>query len=215
MSNVSGKRSKIPGDVEDLIIELALKGWSAGQIHEALERDPNTAGRAPSRRTIERKVKEHRSDDSSGTWSLVTTTPDDAALILPVLAAIIRGTKGKVTTLTNAEAKEIVTILTACPSIDPLRAFLYARLYLARAKNNASTVDIDAYLAFMPWVDDAKHQAWAAACKAGWIQSPPLMFLVDDSGNVAPMDDMEKVARGLAQLGGTVTTDKDREEGQS
>ncbi len=168
------RKSRIDGDVQVAIDELALKGWGPTQIYKQLERQPEFAGRVPTSRTIQRRVNELALRDSSGPWSLADAKDDEAALVLPVLAAVIEGTEAQRVYVTQAEAERIVRIRRAVPDLLPtLDLMLLARVYLLREQQGMSTTDLDAFLAFAPWRSEDARERYRQALHFGWIKPGP------------------------------------------
>jgi hypothetical protein len=161
------KRSYIDGDVRDAIVVLALEkpGWNATDIHRALQQDERVAGRLPTVRTVQSMVKDARPRDASGPWSLADgdVSGADAALILPVLAAVVREREGHVPGVTRREAAWIVKLRRAVPDLPPWETYRLARRYLVREDRKEPCMDLDLFLAFAPWRDEAAAQAYATA----------------------------------------------------
>jgi len=183
------QRRRISGEIEDRIAVLAQREprWSAGQIYEQLllEYDENKLKTPPpSKRTVERIVKEWRGVDLTGPWNLYTAAPEDVPLVLPVLAAVINWTQGAITSLTNGEARIIANIRSVAPDFGLVDSFLWARLYRRRIENNEPTDDFDAYLSYAPWRNAERHGAYQRAVMLGWVRPVPRAFIVNDDGEV-------------------------------
>lgn len=126
-------------------------------IAEHLERKFDKA-LVPSSKTIGRVVSETRYRDSSGVWTLgdKEIDADDAALILPVIAA------GPVT---RQEAQWVVRVRRAVPDL-PTRAVIHVvRAYMSFEHQGQSTEALDFLLALAPWrtAKNADDSAWTDA----------------------------------------------------
>lgn len=164
------RRSPFDPDILDMIQSLAVDtDWSATQIHRKVE-DEFLGRDIPSQRAVQVWVKKYRPADPSGPWFMLDADPADAALILPVLAKVIVGSKGS-RTITRAEGDMIVRVRKACPDMPEGGVWRIARMYRARETNNEPSDDLDALLAFAPWRDQATD--WNAAVEAGWIRAVP------------------------------------------
>ena len=166
------KFRRVGGEVKEAIEELAMRGWKAPDIHEALV-ERFTAGRAPKLRTVQRWVAQK--SDPSGAWRFADADAEDAALLLPVLAALISETRGRRKELSNAEAERVAKICGAAPGVDPWYAYVLARLYMLREQANMASPDIDAYLAYAPWRGKQEADAYGQALEEGWVTMVPHM----------------------------------------
>jgi len=146
-------RPRIPGDIEAEIKSLALEGYTPPQIHEALERTPEFEGRMlPVVKTIKRIIERYFPKGlPSERWGLADADGDDAAMILPVLAAVIERTAGRVSHLTKAQAVWVQKIRRVAPDLAPWWAFRLAVTYMVRVHREQPTADLDELLAFVPW----------------------------------------------------------------
>ena len=89
------------GDIQDRAQELALTtDWNAAQIFKDLDLQLKERKGFPTKRTIERFVKEYRATDKSQPWTVEDSDPEDAKLILEWLASFNGFSKG----LTKVEA---------------------------------------------------------------------------------------------------------------
>ena len=176
-------RRHVDLEVEAKIERLALQGWSPTQIHEYLGRDQQFQGRVPVLRTVQRKVADIRSRDKSRPWTLEDAIPDEAAAVLPVLAAVIHGTKGLVKSLSTAQVSYIMKIQAACPEIPPYQLFLFASLYVNRTAAQEPVDDLDAFLAYQPW-DEDNRASYRRAVDRGWIRPLSACFSIDGEGKV-------------------------------
>ena len=151
------RRRSWPLSVLGRIKELAASELSAGAIHRKLELEASSGeagfglNDVPSRRTIHNIVAEHTLEDDSDPWELAEAEADEAALVLPVLAAIIEKTEERRSHVTQDQAKWIVRIRRAAPDLNAWMVYLIALNYMACAEHGVPHNHLDAYLAFAPW----------------------------------------------------------------
>ena len=142
-------KRRIDGDIEAEIRRLAVREWAATQIHRELERRSDFKGRVPSLRTVQRIADDYAKDTTW--WSLADADPDDAALILPVLAELMEQSQGHVSRLYKGLADWIVRIRRAAPDMPvtwSLEVTLTCWEYARRDESLAGVVEM---LAFAPW----------------------------------------------------------------
>src|SRR5688572_30683712 len=156
-SRVHGRTRKrrapvTPKDVIEAITTMTLAKVGPTEIGRRLKADPKFAGRVPQPRTIKRYVALAKgSSDVSEPWRLADADPDEAALVVPVIAAVVEHTAGRVQSVSKAEAAWIVKIVGAAGDIDPWDAYRLARLLLS---DPDAERDVQQYLSFAPWRDD-------------------------------------------------------------
>ena len=139
---------RMDGDIQDHAAELALTtDWNAAQIFKDLDLQFKERKGVPTKRTIERFVKEYRATDKSQPWTVEDSDPEDAKLILEWLASFNGFGKG----LKKAEAFWHLKIQRIAPDLSWVRAGVLANLYRIRTAKEASTEELDAYLGFAPW----------------------------------------------------------------
>ncbi|CCF83359.1 hypothetical protein [Nitrolancea hollandica] len=208
----SKKRGHIDLEMAAKIERLALQGWSATQIHDHLDRDTSNRGRVPHLRTVQYKVKDIRDRDKSRAWTLEDATPEEAAAVLPVLAAVIHETEGLVRSLTTAQVSYVVKIRAACPKLPPFDVFLLASLYVNRTAANEPVDDLDAYLAYQPWQGIQHWDRYGQAVERGWVRPWSVHFHVDDDGKVSmkPLDD-DWLLNRMQSMGAVDKEDSDGE----
>lgn len=168
----------IDGVIEERVKELALEGWTAGQIYQYLndksERN-DLEGVLPSQRTIQRVVADVRVRDTTGVWRLADSDGEDARCILDVLGWVIRKTNGGKRSFTRAEAQWVLKIYKAAPGADLWLVWLLARLYMIyESEGRTNTGDLDAYLAMTPWKDAACFKLYKYAVEDDWVEPVPL-----------------------------------------
>lgn len=144
-------RRRIDGDIEREITRLArYEGWTPAQIHRELNRRENCKGRVPELRTVQRIVAPIVSKESS-VWLLADADPDDAALVLPVLAELIRHTQGRVSRLPQEIAEWIVRLRRAAPDMPVAWSLEVAFTCSDHARRDEPLDGITEMLAFAPW----------------------------------------------------------------
>ena len=187
---VKRRRPRIDPDLQTVIDELILKeGWGASQIHRELDSRPEFDGRLPDVRTVQRRVRDLTPRDPSGPWRLQDSDPDEARLILDVLAAVTVETMGGKTQFTKAEADWVLRLRNASLTMSPWEAWLMARLYMARESSGEETTDLDCVLAFEPWQSGKRSQQYFEAVQAGWIPTAPGVLRTLLAGRIASIDD--------------------------
>jgi hypothetical protein len=170
------------------IERLNAFGVSAPKIQEAMDRDPalNALG-VPGERTIRNIIADLPSGDGSGRWSIADDDGDEIRFLLEVLRHVIQMSNGKMRNLSIAEAKVLRVIAKAAPDLEPVFAYLTARRYVAQQEKKESTFDLDAYLAFQPWVQGGEADAaedreyvnlpaYQRGVKEGWFENRDLQF---------------------------------------
>ena len=152
----------------------------AAEIQRTLELKfgPN---RSPQLRTVQRMVRELRAADASSVWSAspAEATSDDRHA-LEVLAAVIVGTGGSRTTLTQTEAAHAVGIRSLAPDLDAWLTYRLARAYMARAARGEPTTDLDAWLALAPWRSAPDRDRYELAVRNG-LPRPPIDMTTDEA----------------------------------
>ena len=155
----------------------ALENWTPSQIHTDLERKLKAQDRlveVPSLRTVQRIVKDVEIRDTSGTWRPADDEAEDARLILEVLANIIIYSSGKKRSFSKAEARWVLKIRKLASDADAVKVWRLARTYMVyESQGNASTEDLDAYLAFAPWRNKNHLLHYVYAAVKGWIPVSP------------------------------------------
>jgi hypothetical protein len=156
-------------------------GKNASQIRAELLNDHPTI-EVPSRKTIERRIREWSANRGTDWWTLSKTSvgenpadADEAALVLPVIGALSFLTNGNVTHITEAEARWIARIRRARPDLlratdvdsvvkdtytSVLLVFLLAVEYSERERAQLSTEDLDLFLAWAPWENNPGVEEW-------------------------------------------------------
>lgn len=128
----------------------------------------------PDERTIRRRIAESKLLDTSGPWTLARASGGVAALVLPVLGAVLDHTQGRVAGLTKEQAKWVVKVRRAAPGLDPWYVWRVAAAYqVADQKGtDADRESLDALLAFAPWrsLEAAERfREWASRAHPDWF----------------------------------------------
>jgi hypothetical protein len=135
---------------------------SAAAVLKDLENDPRLKGlKLPEERAIQRDLQSRRSKDDSAPWSLADASPEDVAIVLPVLAETIKVNEGRRKHLTLDEVKWIKKIHAAVPEFDPwdiyVRALQYRRAVASKDEDRLRQ------LAIRPWESAERANVWAQA----------------------------------------------------
>ena len=150
------KRRYIDADVLQATREIFTSSPDFGPRHIWDELNTRAArgeiaGTVPTLRSIQRLVSEWTPLEDTDPWRLEHADGADAALILPVLRAVIARTQGRVLSLTIGEAKWIVRLREAAPDIPPWAAYQLARMYLTNKAAGLDTDALDRIIAAAPW----------------------------------------------------------------
>lgn len=191
MAEVKTPLKTFHADVQTRAHTLAvIERRSARQTERQLDIDfAGTGHDTPRWREIQYYIRANRPADSTDPWVSWKEPPEDAVLVFPVLAEILRLTEGRVGQITTAMADMIVWVHTATRGrlnkqdvyLDPAAIYVLAAAYLARATNGESTADLDAYIGFAPFWHRAtspQFRAWENAVERGWIKAPPDYLLL-------------------------------------
>lgn len=202
-------RRPIDLDIQLEIRRLTLEGKTPREITAALELDQRFADRAPVKKTVERYVQKSTIVDASAPWSWTEAPRDQAALILPVLGAVLERTRGRVGSFTKEQAIWVERVRGATLDLGPWYVWRVAQAYQLAVQRggDADRESLDALLAFAPWRSfeaAARFREWAWRVHPGWftrerfvIAPAGMPFSANDAkplGNVAGLsiaDDIE------------------------
>jgi len=157
------------------VLELAIvHDLSATKIHRELL----SVGDAqiPHLRTIQRWVRDMARRSDSQTWTLSESDILEAREVIPVLEVIIVRSRGHIRTVSRAEGRWIGLIAASAPSLHKWSVWVLARLYEMRANQEGSFQDLDAFLAFTPWIDGQAFQNYMKAIDLGLVSMVPLGY---------------------------------------
>jgi hypothetical protein len=136
-----GRGRRTDPDVRQAIEALAGQGWSTARMIALLDADSRYADRVPAVRTVQAIASPHRRSARPGTpWTFLDADPDDARLLLPMLAQLQR--RG-VPWVTGDVAAWLVRIARAAPGVDPGAALLAAVRYLTCARDGTPADQAD------------------------------------------------------------------------
>lgn len=144
-------RPRIDGDIEQAIRRLAFDGWTPAQIHRQLSLTPAFQGRVPTARTVQRVVARYGARDTGEPWSIAEADPDDAALVLPVLAEAVCRSGGHWSRFSQGLADWVVRVRRAAPDIPPAWALEVAVSCFSHERHAEPLDGLTHMLAFAPW----------------------------------------------------------------
>jgi hypothetical protein len=136
-------RWSVDADLEDELRALLALGTSPARAIDRLSSNEAYRGRLPSLRTVQRIAREVRPSSSGERWSFAAADPEEARLVLPVLAAVGEGYG----TFSRGTVAWLVRIRIAAPELGPRDAFLWAIRYQAAAASGKDTAALDQRLA--------------------------------------------------------------------
>ena len=181
-----GKRTD--QDVVTEIWRLAALGLSPAQIEDALCDDERFEDRVPDRRTIQRWAREVIKRGGGPRWRLSEPEEDQRPVaekyVLDSLAAVIHVTEGRVSQLSEGEARWIAHLRSLVPGLRAFEAYLLAQDYGTLVAREADTGGLDAYVAFrryfetfadFPWRDEYRR-----ALENRWIRPGPSWWEMDE-----------------------------------
>jgi hypothetical protein len=178
METTSHRGRRIDPDIEAEIRKLVLEGWTPPQIERHLSSKEDFADRVPDIRTIRRRVAwywpEDSRGDTSGPWTWADADGEEAALVLPVLGAVLDHTQGRIAGFTKNQARWVLKVRRAAPDLDPWYVWRVAAAYqLAVQKGTEADRDsLDALLAFAPWRSQEamdRFVRWAQQRRPNWL----------------------------------------------
>ena len=146
-------------DVDREIENLWRQGFGAASIHKELVRSGKFVGRTPQVRTIRRRITQF-AEDTSGGWQMSEASGEEAASVLPYIAHIADMSSGRITRVTNCEAKWVVRLRQVFPEMGPVVFSDVVREYNRRELEKADTTTLDLLLGFAPWYSDTEEDAF-------------------------------------------------------
>lgn len=162
-------------DVRAEVERLSLEGWWAAAIHRKLTDDQRFRGRVPEPRTIQNLVRQATPRDPSGVWVLAEATAENARLVLPVLAEVLRRTDGRKSHLTRGEGDWISRLGGAVPDLPGWWVYELAHRYMRRLSRELPTSPFDELLAFAPWRGEPEFERYmdfVASVHEDWLPGP-------------------------------------------
>ena len=146
-------------------------GRNAAEIYDEVVGDRGI----PSLRTVQ-VIAKLAKGDASDIWSVTDSEPEDAALLLPVVAALISKSAGRVR-LTVDAAAWVLHVRRLAADLPPYAAWQIATFYQGRHGAGLATTDVDALLAFAPWRGPVAWVRYKDAVDAGWVTRPYFSWL--------------------------------------
>jgi hypothetical protein len=144
---------------------LFIEGMRPPSIARELEVLFPDAERWPDERTV-RGWSKKWGIDQSGPWAF--GGDGDPAIVLPMLAALIEETAGKISSVTNAEAGELTRLGHSVDGMPALGMYNWARAMIATRAAQEPLEPLLHYVSFRPWEDEGRR--YLAAADAGWIK---------------------------------------------
>jgi hypothetical protein len=176
-------------DIQRFIEDKADEEYTPIQIFKELNQKFKKQKREPelpSLRTVQLMVKEREILDTSGTWSIKDNEPEDAKLILEILANVIILSHGKKRNFTNKEAEWVLKIRKIIPDVSLVQVWRIARKYLLyESQGITSTEGWDAYLAFTPWRSGNHFSHYKNALLKGWAEGAPILDWIHQDAKYA------------------------------
>ena len=153
-------------DVTDAITDLTLRGYGPAEIERKMGEDPSFRGRVPKLRTVKKYAALAKRGPASEPWSLIDAPADELPAIVPVVAAVIERSEGRVRNVSKREAAIVARILRAAPKVPPWDAYRLARRVVADPDVER---DVTEYLGFEPWTDDGRAR-YEHAYRERWVR---------------------------------------------
>jgi len=178
------RRRNMNKALESWIEDKASLNWSPAKIFREMKTDKRFRNKVdfPTQRTVERIVKDVEIRDKTGPWSVADQsdngvflyTPEDATLILEVLADVILASTGQKRFFTKQEAKWVLRIRKLVPDMKLPGVWQLAHAYMLSESRNEPTERLDTYLAFKPWRSMNRFGNYKYGVDQGWIKGDPL-----------------------------------------
>jgi hypothetical protein len=162
-----------PQSLYEQVLELTiLYNLSATEIYGRLLRSGDAS--TPHLRTIQRWAREMVRRKDSQTWSLSESDILEAREVIPVLEVVIVRSAGGIRTVSQSEARWIGLVAACAPSLHKWHVWVLARLYEITANQDGSFQELDAFLAFTPWIDRQAFENYLKAIDLGLVSMVPL-----------------------------------------
>jgi hypothetical protein len=153
-------------DVILAITDLTFRGFGPAEIERQMGDDPSFRGRVPKLRTVKKYAALAKQGPASEPWSLVEAPADELAAIVPVVAAVIEQSEGRVRNVSKREAAVVSRILRAAPKVPPWDAYRLARRIVA---DPSIERDVTEYLGFEPWTEGGRAR-YEHAYRERWVR---------------------------------------------
>ena len=172
--NQSNQGRKTPKEQVHLITMMGGQDYTVQQIADALEK--KYKDKACSLRTVQNILK--TSFQNRIPWDRLGTSSGDLRVILDVLAAVMKVSKGKKREFTQDEADWVAWIGHAAPTLPVYYTWVVACLYMAESRLTKEFAPLDAFLAFKPWESLEGMNSYHDLCDQGWIPDSKVMIEV-------------------------------------
>ena len=206
MRHATPKR-KIAGDIiKDIQILALMEAWAPAAVHRLLSDEPKYKGRVPSLRSVQRIFRDALPKSGPEPWRLQDSEGQEAALILPVIGALMASTKGRFLYITQDLAKWIVRVRQVAADLHPLNSAYVAVEYLRLAEEEEEstrrgrtgaaayarriTTLLDVWLGYAPWRSKARAASYQKILDAEERADRP-------SPGFEDIEKLELVRRGL------------------
>lgn len=170
------RKRRIPYEILSHIKDMLSldRGVTPGQVFQSIGEEFGSPDKPDpvNRRTVERIVKELKDFDQSGPWEPRNTSGEDARLVLETLNHLLITTAPRFYPFTNEEARLIVWIRKAAPTLPPIDAWALARLYIT-FRSEEETIAIDCFLAMRPWESEEAREFYLQLVREGRIPKLP------------------------------------------
>ncbi len=165
-------RKRLALEVEQELRRFAQAGFAPAQILAYLRRKYPEQTATLTTRTVQRRVLEYGPPDTSDSWTLANASPQEAAVVLSVIASRLRRAAALARSagpddllvqflasrsgITTALTKWLVRVAAAAPTLPPELVDVVAQEYrdweLSRPRpGTTAPLDLDAFLALRPW----------------------------------------------------------------
>lgn len=150
---IKGQGATTPDDVIEAITDLTHRTRGPAEIAKLLSEDGeyrHLRGRIPKLRTIKKyaALAKKGLPGASVPWRFTDAPADEVPLVMPVVAAVIEKSAGRVREISKAEAALVARIVRAAPDVPPWTAYRLARRILA---DPDAAGDVQIELALKPW----------------------------------------------------------------
>ena len=165
-ARIKGLGSRTNPRVVETIEALAWDGYGPAAILKEVQEE---FGEGCVSLSLLKAIVKEVPRDPTAPWSLYLAEPEEAALVLPVLQAVITRSAGE-HVLTIGEAGWVARVRRAAPDLPPYAAFELARWYYRRSEiGHPVSDDMDALLAYAPWRSPEAWKRYQDALEAQWI----------------------------------------------
>lgn len=164
-------------EIQGFIREMYRQGKTAAEIYREIVKPGvfDYIEDLPSKRTVEYIVNDLVVQDSTGPWSVADNDPEDASIILDILAELTLSAYRK-HGFTKHEAAWVLRLRKLAPDMDGSTIWKFAQSYILaeskESKGEPSAMEaLNAYFAFMPWKSQNRLENYKWAIEEGWAKS--------------------------------------------